>query len=583
MKAVATRRYAEPRGSSVRAAAAFLGAGSVVAGVAAGHLVASGHGRAAFALALVCLAFVWWNRPGPEPEEPGAVTTPVGTQRDGEAPRGWSARVVPAFLGAACVVAGAIAGQLDASGRTGAVLALAVVILPVVLWRKPELGPTVLVVAALTVEQFDHFRGVGPTTGALTTRLPLFHGVGPVPLNPADLLLCLLFAIYVLKVGTGATRPWPRSATSTAVFCLLAAVAAGVLLGIARGGAPRIAFLEARPYVYLAATFVLASVLLTTRTAMRAVLWGLVLAIGFKAAQGLMTFLSVRHQVPRPEAVLAHEEALFFALFLLLTVALWLFDVPGPLRTTATFLAPIVLAADLANQRRAAWLVLAAGFAALATVAFVAVPERRKFLVRIVVATALVAAVYLPMYWDRTGGFAQPARAVRSAVAPSPRDESSNLYRVQEDANLLLNIRQSGPLGKGFGVPIDYALPIVDISDIDPLIAYIPHNGVLYVLMRMGVLGAIAFWAMLGVGIVVACRLARSHDRELAVVGALLVSVLVGYAFQGYVDQGFFFYRVAFVVGTLLGLADIARRLAVRGGTPGAANAGSSPAGPMRA
>lgn len=498
------------------------------------------------------------------------MTTAVASRRYGD-PRDAPPAAVAALLAAGAVVAGLLAGQLVASGHTVAVPALALVILPVVLWKKPELGPTVLVVAALGVEQFDHFGGAGPTAGAVTARIPLFHGLGAVPLNPADLLLCLLFAIYVAKSGTSTSLPWPRSAMSTAVLCLLGAVGVGVLVGMAHGGEVRIALLEARPYVYLTATFVLASVLISTRAAIRAVLWGLVLAIGFKAVQGLVVFLAVRRLAYRPEAVLGHEEALFFALFLLLTVALWLFEIPGPLRTTATALAPVVVAADLANSRRAAWLVLAVGFAALAVVGFVTLPARRRFLRRTLLAITVVAAVYLPQYWDRTGGLAQPARAIRSAVAPSPRDESSNLYRVQEDANLLLNIREAGPLGKGFGVPINYALPIVDLSDVNPFIQYIPHNGVLYILMRMGPLGGIAFWSMLGIGIVAACRVAKSRDRELAAVGAIVVAALIGYAFEGHIDQGFFFYRIAFVVGTLLGLTEAARRLDAAQSTRGLA------------
>ena len=124
------------------------------------------------------------------------------------------------------------------------------------------------------------------------------------------------------------------------------------------------------------------------------------------------------------------------------------------------------------------------------------------------------------------------------------RSGASDLYRVQEDANLQLNIRQAGPLGKGFGVPIDYVLPIQDISSIDPLIKYIPHNGVLYILLRMGILGGIAFWSLLGAALISACRLAKMRDRELAVVGATTAAVVIAYAFEGYTDQGFFYYRV---------------------------------------
>ena len=472
-----------------------------------------------------------------------------------------SSGVAAPVLAGAAILVGLVAGHLVASGRGTAVLALGALALPVVLWKRPHVGPAIIVVAALAVEQFDQFAGAGPTSEELTARIPLFYGLGGIRLSPADLLLFLLIVVAVLKSGTGRTARLPRSGLSTPVYCLLAVVVLGVLLGSSKGGDSRVALMEARPYVYLVSTFVLASVLLTTRSAIRSAIWGLIIGIGFKSAQGLATFLAVRHMVPRPEAVLGHEEAVFLALFFLLTIALWLFEVPGAMRTTATLLMPVVLMADLANSRRAAWLILAVGFVVLAAIGFAALPTRRRFIRRIVIGLMLVLAVYLPAYWNHTGGLAQPARAVHSEVSPSPRDFSSDLYRIQEDANLWFNIQSGGLLGAGFGRPINYALPIVDISDTDPLIKYVPHNGVLYVLMRMGIPGAIVFWSVLASGIILAARLARSRDREFAALGALVACVLVGYAFEGAVDQGFFFYRIAFVVGTLLGMVHAARRL----------------------
>ncbi|HEX5469798.1 MAG TPA: O-antigen ligase family protein [Gaiellaceae bacterium] len=467
---------------------------------------------------------------------------------------------IGALVGGGAVVSGLVAGQLMASGHRAAVLVIAIVLLPIFLWQKPEFGPTVLLTGALLVEQFGYT--VGPRAGAATAQIPLFHGIGSLHISPADLLLLLIGSVYVLKAGTGEVRALPGTPLAKALYALVGVVLLGILVGRAHGGDIRFAFTEARPYAYLLATFLLASTLVTKRSAVRAILWALVVTIGFKAGQGLLIFLSIRHLPVRPEAVLAHEEAVFFALLLMLVVALWLFDLPGRLRTTATAVAPFVLAADLANSRRAAWVVLAAGVIVVLLVTLVAVPERRKVVGALVGALAVGLAIYLPAFWNNTGGFAQPARAVHSLISPSPRDESSDLYRIQEEENLKLNIREAGPLGKGFGVPIDYRLPIADISSIDPLIAYIPHNGVLYILMRTGFLGSLAFWSMLGLGIVGACRLARVADRELAVIGAVGAGLLLGYAFEGYVDQGFFFYRVAFVVGTFLGLVEAARRLA---------------------
>ena len=66
---------------------------------------------------------------------------------------------------------------------------------------------------------------------------------------------------------------------------------------------------------------------------------------------------------------------------------------------------------------------------------------------------------------------------------------------------------------------------------------------------------------MIAAGIISTCRLARSRDSELACIGALIVCALVAYLLQGYNDQGFFFYRIAFAVGSLLGLGEAAIRL----------------------
>jgi hypothetical protein len=152
---------------------------------------------------------------------------------------------------------------------------------------------------------------------------------------------------------------------------------------------------------------------------------------------------------------------------------------------------------------------------------------------------------------------------LKSAIGtPNPRDQLSDDYRIQENANLELNLQNAGLLGKGFGIQIDYALPMPGLVDkVDPAILYVPHNGVWYILMRMGLIGGVAFWCLVAAAIVQGCRVARCPDPRLAMIGVLAAAVVVGWALEGATDQGFILLRVAFAVGCVIGLTEAARHI----------------------
>ena len=467
---------------------------------------------------------------------------------------------------------GLIAGYLVAKGKPQDIIGLAaIVLLPVAVWRRPQLGPVVLLLAALLIEQDPATTLAGPVIQNVVTaiplyvpitgRIPLFAGLGSIHLDPSDLLLLMIAIIYLVRTGA-LTRAWPRSHLAKAMGALMGALLLAILIGVSHHGSIREALQQIRPYTYLAAAYFLTAVLIRTRSALRAVLWAFVVGCGLKAAQGVWFFIATTsHMTPRPDSVIGHEVAYFFAVFMFLVAALWLFNVPGRLRKTATWLLPLIIVANLVNDRRAAWLLLGGGLFTLGAIGYKRLPHRRRALKRTGIILLGVSVVYFPFYWNKAGAIAGPAVAIRSQFSPNTRDALSDLYRLQEDANLKFNIHEGGILGKGLGVPIDYALPIQDIRTTDPGLNYTPHDGVLFIPMAFGLLGAIAFWVMLGTAIIAGGRLAKSRDRELAAVAAVVACSVIAYALEGAIDLGFTFYRIAFVTGILLGLLETVRRL----------------------
>src|SRR5207237_2100480 len=134
---------------------------------------------------------------------------------------------------------------------------------------------------------------------------------------------------------------------------------------------------------------------------------------------------------------------------------------------------------DMANARRTAWAIIGTTLIVLVCVAYSSLPEKRPALRRMLLIVAGISAVYFPLFWSKAGLLAQPARSLHSMISPDARDLSSNLYRVQENANLAFNIRKTASLGKGFGPLITYAMLITVISKIAPLLPYMQHHSVL--------------------------------------------------------------------------------------------------------
>jgi hypothetical protein len=466
------------------------------------------------------------------------------------------------------IAAGLAAGALAASGHSMIVFAFPALLVPIAIWKRDEASVIIVLAIATLIEQSSYTVGPG-VAGAFTQKIVLFHSITQGSgINLFEVLLVLILTIWVMKGALRGTLQLPHSALSRAIGAFLLVVLWGFGAGLADGGAFRWAIWEVRPFVYLGAMFWVSASLLHTKRALRAVLWTLVLGSGFKALQGVKIYIPARHLTPRPEAILAHEEAFFFGLFIFLTLGLWIFEQRGALRTTATALLPAVLLANLANSRRTSWAILVLGLVAMMVVAYATLPHRRRMLRRLGLGLAIGSALYLPAFWNSDSTIGQPAHAVHSAVKPDPRDASSNLYRNQENANLWFNIHRSPYVGMGFGRPIDYALPIANISRADPMIKYVTHNSVLYLWMRLGLVGEVAFLMMIAAAILRAVELARVRDQELALFGMLTICAVVAYLVQGYNDMGFTWFRVALCMGVLFGVTEAALRLARHERTP---------------
>jgi O-antigen ligase len=221
------------------------------------------------------------------------------------------------------------------------------------------------------------------------------------------------------------------------------------------------------------------------------------------------------------------------------------------------FLIPAMLAI-IGSDRRTAYPVLGA------SMVFVAVMMPREFqrkALRIGWKLGILFVIYLGIFWNSRSDsiFLMPVQNIREGIAGDDQEAagerySSNLYRKAENYDLFNMIKSQPIIGHGYGVLVDYRMPVPVQWELG---FYIPHNQVLGVFAKTGVVG---FTIFLLFYFSVAARLARGfgelapddyHRAILVLVGAGMINHIV----YSFFDIMLTYYRNNVYLGTLFGLA----------------------------
>lgn len=440
-----------------------------------------------------------------------------------------------------------------------------IALLAPVVWRRPQVAIYVLVGAAATLENFplgfpDSF------TDTIGFFLNLNNTANlPISASPADLLMLVGIVAWLRSPVAGGTPRFPRSRLRRAYLVFMGVVLLAELWGLASGGNFNITLWELRPQVYGFILFLLASSLVRER---RQVVWiaGIFLACtAFKAGVADFRYTVTLHgDLGGKEALLGHEDSYFLLMFLvaMLVAAIWVRQrrVVLPLLLAS----PLVTVAMLENQRRIAMLALWGAVAVVVAMAIRFEPSVRKMVAVFAVIGTLAFVGFVAAEWNVTDGLAgQAVRPVHTLFGQvDPRDLSSDMYRLAENADLRASYQTSPLIGTGFGLPMLLPFPLADISQQYPLWDYITHNSILWVAMRMGILGMATFWALIGMVLLEGMVVLRGHeDRFLRGVAAFALAAVAAELVMAYGDLQLEAYRNMIFFGVMVGLIDALPRV----------------------
>ena len=442
------------------------------------------------------------------------------------------------------------------------VIVLVLLLLPILLWRFPRLVLYFVLASVCSVELVQMSGPHGkPYADALTDSIPVFWNVNTifqvythndfkaVPLNLLEVVLliagvCALLRAAYTKAGGVRLGPliWP-------VGIYTGFVLAGWIAGMATGGDFKISLQEIRSQLYFALAYLIAYNMIRERRQLVGLLWISVVCIGLKGVLLTVRRYVTLHGLPLPDqGVGAHEEVYFFDAFVALLLAFAVCGVFPKLRRVMLFLLPFVILGSLACNRRAGTAAFIIIVPVLVLAAYQALPKRRRMIAWLSALGVALFIGYYSAFKNSEAIYAQPARAIKSQFSPDPRDASSNAYRDAENADLMATIH-SAPLGYGYGKRMIHAVPIADISTKYEWWDIMTHNQVLWVWMRVGTFGFLAFWMMVSAILICAARTVRSERADpeikalalggMLIVGALMIFGLLDLQFSNFRDMLF--------------------------------------------
>lgn len=359
-----------------------------------------------------------------------------------------------------------------------------------------------------------------------------------VSLSPLEITIAWGLVVTAYRNLTVLGRPFRSAPLLNPLLVFIGFAFVGLMRGLSRGGDTRAATLEIRPLILLPLAYLLIVNVCQTRHDYRRMFWAALAAVLVQSVLSLQ-FLRALPEEARSglESLNEHGSAIGMnLLFMTLVVSLAYKRVPNSVRISLLLASVPVMWIYLVAQRRAAVVAFLFGFALFAVTLLWR--QRRTFW-KVVPAATIIAVGYIGAFWQSDSTAAFPAQAVKTVIAPDEAgeaDQSSDIYREVEKLNLSFTIRASPLLGIGFGHPFYQPYPLPEINAFG-LEAYVPHNSLLWIWIKMGFGGLVALLYTFGRAIAMGAARARAAppgvDAVIATIGVVFIAM---YAVFLYVD-----------------------------------------------
>lgn len=374
-------------------------------------------------------------------------------------------------------------------------------------------------------------------------------------MNPLELHLALLLSLWTLIAVVKRKMCWHRIHAWGAALLFLAALIAALAHGLGRGGVLLPAIWETRAMFYLVIVFFFVPQVLHTPKHIQTFWWVCIGVITFKALQGIQYYIKNGFSFEHVTTFTNHEDPVFMLLVFGLLIGLVLFKGYPAQKWTIFLVLPVLAAGFYVGQRRAAYAAISTTILVFAVV--LSGKDWKRFM-RPFIPLAIVGLLYCAAFWNSAHPIGSFAQIIKSGFITNPsrmsrEDYYSNLYRDIEKYNLAMTARRTPVTGIGFGQKYDQPIPMLHLG-LD-LLAYLAHNAILWLIVKMGAVGYFCFFffvtSIVFYGSTVFPKL---HDPYLKAVCLVSIACVLNQVVVSYFDLQLTYYRNMILMGSLAGM-----------------------------
>ena len=385
-----------------------------------------------------------------------------------------------------------------------------------------------------------------------------------VIISPLEAYIAITFVSWFARLAVMRKMNFYVSPLTWPALFFAVFITIGLVWGILRGGVFNIALLEARAIYYLVAMIILTSNLIETRAQVNKAIWFAMIALFIEGIVGTYTyFVVLEMDLGGVESMTEHSAAIHMNTMFIFIMALWIYKGSTIKRVIIPLMAPVVFLTYIAAQRRSAFLTLGIAVALLFIILFL---ENKKVFFIIVPPLMVIGVIYTAAFWNKDGALGIPAQAVKSIVAEdqaTEKDQSSNIYRMLENTNVMFTIQQEPIMGIGFGHKFYIVAPMPDISFFD-LWQYFPHNSIMWMWMKAGVGGFVSMLLLIGSSIMLGVRvLLRMPKNDLSAIALTATLYIIMHFLFAYVDISWSGQSMLYV-GMMMGLLACLERIVAK-------------------